>query len=328
MVVGIAGLRNLEIATKFRETLSHLVLCDFDQNLVGENGFWQLFRQAITTTPNKEEFLEKLKELTIRNYIFDISSFHSGKISVLVYYNDHLKQKALKQSAEIMGDTIRKMSWFKKDEKFAFIKDLFSREEENFDQRGGVKVASIDLTKQEDLQRLTQLCTSRAYPPKAVNSVVVNLSNSLNFVLGRGHSEWNPDTGEPKREEIDLDKTTQTAEFLRTDFLEHLCGRNVYIIDSVMTHNAHNQYVRDHGTLSAGDLGHFHSAVVRPDDLLEYRFVGENPGAVDEVKFKRAAARISATSDDIDLEITEEQGVIRKAKGSKVATTITFEKTV
>lgn len=301
-LVGLAGLQNLEIAAKFQDSLSHLVLFDFDENLVGENGFWSVFRQAIVTSETKESFLENLQSLLIRNKIFDINAIHSKQIlDETCRTNPEL---ALKQSAELIIAEIKKMDWFKSASKFDFIKNLFAKKDENFEAQGGVKITSADLTKEEDLTKLVSLCSDPDYPAKARESVLIHLSNSLDFVLGRGYSNWKT-SGGPAQEDIRFSQTSKNAGILLSHFLKPLEGRNVHIIDSVYTHNTtiHPISTPGEGHIDIPIKGHFHSAVVTPEQLIGYRFTSKDPGAINPETFKKAASKISGTCDIIDERI-------------------------
>ncbi len=137
---------NLDIWAKFRTSLSSATLFDFDKNLVGENGFWHNFYQAITKSETKEDFLSNLENLLTQNNIFDVNLLHSRYIS-RTYRMD--PSRALIESSQLVVKAIKEMYWFKSDNKFAFIKNLFVTK--------GVEVIStdLDLTKKRRFRKVS-----------------------------------------------------------------------------------------------------------------------------------------------------------------------------
>lgn len=296
LLLGLAGLQNLEIAAKFRQTLTHLVLFDRNEDLVGRGGFWQVFREAILESSDKEEFLVSLKSKLIQGDIIDINLLLSGRAS----------EDRVDQGANLVIKKIREMKWFKRDEKFRFIKDLFAKEG-RFVESGGVKIMKANLKDPADLECLTTICSE--FSAARNSPILFHLSNALDFILERNYGGY--DQGGIRKVSECSSEAKIAARSLRYYFFQPLSKiAEVNIIDSVFTHRP------DEFGLG---FGHHHSAVVRPQELLEYRFSdAENPGDVDPDRFREYARRISPTRDNVDRSIAPD-GAVQNPSSSRLS---------
>ncbi len=82
LVIGIGGLRNLDIAAKQKS--KKLILCDFNENLCE---FWQIFSNAISESNSKKDFLEILeKGLKEKRHICaNLSDLPEARADILLF---------------------------------------------------------------------------------------------------------------------------------------------------------------------------------------------------------------------------------------------------
>lgn len=314
LVVGIGGMRNLDIAAV--QESKDLILCDFNESLCE---FWEMFGKNISESQSKQDFLQSLKDDMIKNRsVCANSADHPDLRPDYLLFGRDMSSQELEETqkdnidryigllADELTDKISRMTWFE-DKNFHHIQNLFKQgyqrtdppsikelgseeiEEEKISGQNNCKVliSKIDLTKQNDLDFLQSLIQTKK--DNGSEKLVFNFLNCLDFILARENRSFGAnkeytshDIEDQEFKKLVLDnksKIKNLASFIQENYQSETQGSNAMILDAFFTKNDRQ------------NRGKYHTNALTPEEFISCRDLES-----DNIGFISCRAGISPSS--------------------------------